>query len=131
MALDADVKRLATGKNFGVLTTLGSDGMPKTQLMWVDTDDDHVLVNTEVHRAKYRDVQRDPRATVTIWNGENPYQYVEVRGRVAGEVRGAEARSHIDSLAKRYMEADTYPNPIESERVILRIQPERVRKFNV
>ena len=35
-------------------------------LDWVDADDDHVLINTEVHRAKFKAVERDPRVTVTI-----------------------------------------------------------------
>ena len=48
--------------------------------MWVDADDDHVLINTEVHRAKFKAVERDPRVTVMIWERENPYSYVEVRG---------------------------------------------------
>jgi PPOX class probable F420-dependent enzyme len=128
MTIDADLKGLATGKNFGALTTLMPDGQPQTQVMWVDADDEHVLINTEVHRQKYKNVDRDPRVTVTVWNAANPYQYVEVRGTVTAEVRGDEARAHIDACAKRYMGVDDYPNPIQSERVILRITPERTNK---
>ena len=51
--------------------------------MWVDATDDHLLINTEVHRAKYRAVEANPNVTVTVWNAENPYQYGEVRGTVA------------------------------------------------
>lgn len=125
MALDPRLTELATGANFAALTTLFEDGSPQTQVMWVDADDEHVLVNTEVHRAKFRNVQRDPRVTVTIWDRENPYAYVEVRGRVTDTVGGDEARDHIDACAQRYMGKD-YPNPIQSERVILRITPDRV-----
>jgi PPOX class probable F420-dependent enzyme len=128
MTIDADLKALATGKNFAALTTLMADGQPQTQVMWVDADDEHVLINTEVHRQKYKNVERDPRVTVTVWNANNPYQYVEVRGTVAETVRGDEARAHIDACAKRYMGVDDYPNPIQSERVILRITPERTNK---
>lgn len=83
MLLDDDVRELATGRNFAALTTLLDDGTPQTHIMWVDADDEHIIVNTEVHRAKYRNLQRDPRATVTIWDREDPYRYVEVRGRSA------------------------------------------------
>jgi hypothetical protein len=79
-----------------------------------------------VHRAKYRAVEADPNVTVTVWNAENPYQYGEVRGRVVSEVRGEQARAHIDSLAQKYTGAD-YTNVIQSERVILQIAPERQR----
>ena len=125
MALDPRLTELATGANFAALTTLFEDGSPQTQVMWVDADDEHVLVNTEVHRAKFRNVQRDPRVTVTIWDRENPYAYVEVRGRVTDTVGGDEARDHIDACAHRYMGKD-YPNPVQSERVILRIAPDRI-----
>ena len=50
-------------------------------------------MNTEVHRQKYKNVERDHRVTLTVWNDQNPYQYVEVRGRVTGEVRGHDART--------------------------------------
>ena len=128
MTIDADLKTLASGKNFAALTTLMPDGRPQTQIMWVDADDEHVLINTEIHRQKFKNVDRDPRVTVTVINAENPYQYVEVRGSVSGTVGGDEARSHIDALAKRYMGVDSYPNPIQTERVIVRIAPERVNK---
>ena len=95
-----------------------------THVMWVHADDEHVLVNTEVHRQKYKNVQRDPRVTITIMDRENPYGFVEVRGRVVDEVRGPAARSDIDDLSQKYMGAP-YGTEIESERVILKIQPER------
>lgn len=94
--------------------------------MWVDADDDHVLINTEVHRAKYRAVTADPRVTVAVWDTANPYRYGEVRGRVVAEVRGQEARDHIDALSQKYMGSD-YAGAIESERVILKIAPDRQR----
>ena len=59
--IDLCVKELATAEDFGVLTTLFGDGHPETQIMWVDADDEHVSINTEVHRQGLKDVQRDPR----------------------------------------------------------------------
>jgi PPOX class probable F420-dependent enzyme len=130
MALDPDLKALAQGKNFAVLTTLLADGQPQTQVMWVGADDEHVLINTEVHRAKYQHVQRDPRVTVTVMDASNPYAYAEVRGRVVGEVRGDAARAQIDELAQKYMGTD-YQGEIQSERVILQIAPDKVIKHNL
>lgn len=130
MTIDADLKNLATAKNFAALTTLSADGQPRTHVMWVDADDEHVLINTEVHRAKFKDIERDPRVTITVINGENPYQYVEVRGRVAETVRGDEARAHIDALSRRYTGND-YGAQIQSERAIVRITPEKLHKNNL
>lgn len=122
--LHEKTRDLAAGPNFATISTLMPDGTPQTHVMWVDADGEHVLVNTEVHRTKYRNLARDPRATVTILDREDPYSYVEVRGRLVSEVRGPQARDHIDELSRKYLGRD-YPNPITSERVILVIRPER------
>jgi PPOX class probable F420-dependent enzyme len=124
--IDPTVKDLATGKNFAALTTLFGDGHPQTQIMWVDADDEHVLINTEVHRQKYKNVHRDPRVTVTVFDAANPYHYAEVRGRVVEEVRGEDARAHIDHLSQKYT-GGPYTNPIQSERVLLKIAPDSQR----
>lgn len=118
------VTALCRDKNFAALTTLFPSGQPQTNVMWVDCDDEHVLINTEVHRAKFTNVEGDPRVTVTIWDVANPYSYVEVRGRVVETVRGPEARADIDRLAQKYTGKD-YANEVTSERVILKIAPER------
>ena len=92
--LDPAIRDLASvGKNFGTIAVRLPNGQILSQLMWVDAIDDQLLINTEVHRAKYKAVQQHPEVTVTIWDAENPYRYAEVRGRVVGEVRGDEARS--------------------------------------
>jgi PPOX class probable F420-dependent enzyme len=123
--LDDAVRALASGPNFAALTTLMASGQPQTHVMWVGCDDDHVLINTEVHRQKYRNVARDPRVTVAIIDVTNPYSYAEVRGRVVETVTGDEARAHIDELSVKYT-GKPYANPVQSERVILRIAPDRV-----
>lgn len=127
MPLDEDVHTLATGPNFAAFTTLFDDGQPQTQIMWVDADDDHLLVNTELHRAKFGNVEHDPRVTVTIWDADDAYRYAEVRGRVTDVVRGPEARAHIDACSQRYL-GKPYPNEIVSERAILRITPDRIHR---
>jgi hypothetical protein len=65
--------------------------------------------------------------SVTIVDAGDPYRYVEVRGRVVGTVRGPEAREHIDKLSQKYHGRPYDPSMIQSERVILRIAPERQR----
>jgi PPOX class probable F420-dependent enzyme len=124
--LDSRAKALAQGKNFAALTTLLPSGQPMTQVMWVDANDEHVLINTEVGRQKFANVRHDPRVTVTIIDAANPYHYVEVRGRVVDSVTGPVARQHIDELSDKYT-GGPYANAIESERVVLHVAPERVR----
>ena len=124
--VDEEVKTLARAQNFAAFTTTLPGGQPMTHVMWIDADDDHLLINTETHRQKYRNVQHDPRVTVAIIDAANPYHYAEVRGRVVGEVTGAAARAHIDELSEKYLGAP-YGSPVTSERVILQIAPERQR----
>ena len=124
--LEPAIRDLAKGKNFAALTTLGPTGYPQTQVMWVDADDDHVLINTEIERQKAVNVRKDPRVAVMIWDAENAYKYAEIRGNVVDIVRGDRARAHIDELSRKYLDKD-YASPIGSERVILVIEPTRQR----
>ncbi|MCY3540238.1 MAG: TIGR03618 family F420-dependent PPOX class oxidoreductase [bacterium] len=127
--LDEIVLKLARGPNFASLATMMPNGEMQVHMMWVDADDDHVLINTEIHRPKYQNLMRDGRATVMIPERGNPWHFVEIRGEVAGTVTGPEARSHIDALAHKYLGMDSYPNPITTERVIVKIAPRRVVMF--
>ena len=122
--IEDGVRELAQGKNFAALTTLLPGGQPQTHVMWVDCDDSHILINTEVHRRKFKNVESDPRVTVAIWNAENPYSFAEVRGRVVETVTGDAALASINALANKYTGADYAPE-IQSERVILKIAPDR------
>ena len=125
--LEEGVRQLAKERNFAVLTTLLPDGQLMSHVMWVDCDDEHVVINTETHRQKVKNIRRDPRVTVTIWDAGDPYRYAEVRGEVVETVAGPEARAHIDELSMKY-NGHEYRNQIQSERLILRIKPLRQRR---
>ena len=127
MVIDERVRELAQQDNFGTLTTLLRDGTPSTHVMWVDADDEHMLINTEIGRAKFRNVQRDPRVAVVVINKNDPYEYAEVRGRVVETVTGEAARRHIDELSVKYTGKPYDPKAIQTERVILKITPDRQR----
>jgi PPOX class probable F420-dependent enzyme len=124
--LEPAIRDIAQGKNFGTLSFHTPNGQIASHVMWVDADDDHVLINTEVHRLKYTAIVASPAVTVTIWDSNSPYNYAEVRGTFVSEVRGDEARAHIDALSKRYTGVP-YQGTIESERVIMKIEPIRQR----
>lgn len=126
MALDPDVVRLAEGANLATIVTLMPNGEPQAQLRWIDSDGEHLLVNTEPQRQAAKNLKRDPRCTVLIHTRDNDYDWAEVRGHVVEAVTGDEARAHIDALAQKYT-GDDYRMPIGAEgRVLFRIAPERV-----
>jgi PPOX class probable F420-dependent enzyme len=125
MPLDEDVIRLAKGKNLATVVTLMPSGQPQALFTWIDTDGEHVLVNTEPQRQKARNVARDPRITVLI-HGDNAYDWAEVRGHVVETVGGDEARRHIDELSQKYNGTE-YRNPIGPQgRVILKIAADKI-----
>jgi PPOX class probable F420-dependent enzyme len=128
--LDPVIKTLATEKNFAMLSFQLPNGQIGSHVMWIDADDEHLLINTEVHRAKYQAMTASPQVTVTIWNFDNAYQYAEVRGHVADEIRGDEARAHIDACSRRYTGVD-YQGEIKSERVVVKIAPDRQRTWGM
>jgi PPOX class probable F420-dependent enzyme len=117
---------LFTKRAFASLATLMPDGSPQVTPVWIDLDGDLVLVNTARGRQKDKNMRRDPRVAMAIIDPENPYRYLEIRGRVA-EITEEGADAHIDKMAKKYLGADKYPYRQPSEtRVIFKIQPERV-----
>ena len=129
--LDPDIKELASaGPNFGTVCLQLPSGAIASHVMWVDADDEHIMFNTEVHRAKFKALEAGSPVTMTVWKAENPYAYAEVRGHVAATIRGPEARAHIDALSQRYT-GHEYTNDIESERVIVKIAPDRQRSRNL
>ncbi len=126
MALDPDTVRLAQGANLATVVTLMPDGQPQALPTWVDSDGDNILINTEPQRQRGRNVARDPRITVLIQSGDNPWDWSEVRGHVASTIGGDQARAHIDILSNRYLGQD-YANPIGDQgRIILVVAPDKV-----
>lgn len=126
MPLDQDTIRLAKAKNLATVVTLMPDGQPQALLTWVDTDGEHLLVNTEPIRQRAKNVSRDPRITVLIHSAEDAWDWAEVRGRVVDTITGQPARDHIDELSRKYVGAD-YQRPIGPDgRIILKIAADKI-----
>ena len=113
-------------KAFAHLATLMNDGTPQVTPVWLDFTDGVIRVNTARGRVKDRNLKVGAPVALSIADPDNPYRYVQVRGKVTKETeQGADA--HIDSLAKKYLGEDKYPYRQEGEqRVIIRIDPEHV-----
>ena len=128
MAAQLDEKAVAVlkSKSFGHLATLNKDGSPQVTPVWVDTDGKHVIVNSEEKRLKVRNIKRDPRVSISLLNPDNPYEYIEIRGKVTSVTTEGGAAG-IDRLSKKYLGQDSYPyNQPTDVRVVITIQPERV-----
>lgn len=109
---------------FGNLATLMPDGHPQVTPVWCDFDGTYVLFNSARGRQKDRNVRRDPRVAIAIVDPQNPYRFLEIRGRVV-EMGEKGADEHIDHLAKKYLNVDKYPYRQPGEvRVIYKIKPE-------
>jgi PPOX class probable F420-dependent enzyme len=124
--IEGRVRELLEGPNFAAVATLREDGAPAVNIAWVDVDDDHVVLNSAEGRRWPQNLRRDPRATVTVVNRENPYEYAQIRGRLAEEDH-ERAEENVDRLARKYLGEETYPFRRPGERrVIFRIEPEQV-----
>ncbi len=123
-AIPEKYRDLFTKKAFASLATLMPDGRPQVTPVWCDIEGDLVIVNSAKGRQKDRNLRRDPRVSMAIIDPDNPYRYLELRGRVV-EITEQGASAHIDKMAKKYLGVDKYPyaNPNET-RVIFKIQPE-------
>ena len=123
---DENIVRLFEARNFAFLATVKKDGSPQVTPTWIDRDNDTILINTAKGRVKQENVSRDPRVSISLVDDRNPYSMVTITGKVIEQTTEG-ADEHIDKLARRYLNADRYPNhSADVKRVILKIKPERI-----
>jgi PPOX class probable F420-dependent enzyme len=124
---DEPVRELLAAPNYAVVSTHNSDGSILSTVVWADTEDGTLAINSAIGRRWPTNLQRDPQATVLIYESGNPYNYVEVRGRTRA-IEGEEADEHINRLTKKYINQDEYPFRQPGERRIkFLLEPEHVR----
>ena len=110
-------------KAFANLATLMPDGSPQVTPVWFDYKDGVIRVNTAKGRVKARNMKEGAQVALAIMDPDNPYRYVQVRGRVK-RVAEQNADAHIDTLAKKYLGKDKYPWARPGDvRVIYEIEP--------
>ena len=111
-------------RSFAFLATIMPDGSPQLTVTWVDTDGTHILINSAEGRIKDRNLQAHPRVAVCIPDPNDPYRYIQIRGRVVARThKGAD--EHIDLLNRRYLGVPFTPVPGQV-RVIYKILPEHI-----
>ena len=126
MKLTDDVLDLLRQPSLCYIATTMPDGSPQLTQTWVDTDGEHVLINSVLTHVKTKNIQRDPRVAVTVTDSKDLHRYVQIRGRVL-EVRTEGATEHIEELAQRYL-GTSYPwyGGRDQVRVLFVIEPERI-----
>jgi PPOX class probable F420-dependent enzyme len=125
-AIPDQYRDLFSKRAFASLATLMPDGRPQVTPVWTDLEGDYVIFNSAKGRQKDKNVRRDPRVAMAIIDPDNPYRYLEIRGRVV-EIDEAGADASIDKLAKKYLGVDKYPYGQPGDvRVVYKIRPEHV-----
>jgi PPOX class probable F420-dependent enzyme len=120
--LTAEARAKLEGRNFGYLAV--EDGSPHVSPVWVDTDGEYILVNTARGRVKERAMQKGARVALSIAEHDDPYDHVDIRGRVVRRVEGDEAVEHINALARKYRGPDsTFTLRPGERRVKILIEP--------
>ncbi|MCC6718387.1 MAG: PPOX class F420-dependent oxidoreductase [Acetobacteraceae bacterium] len=117
---------LSNPRAFAHLATVNADGAPQVTPVWFDVRDGKVRVNSARGRVKSRNMHEGARVALSIPDPDNAYRYMQIRGKV---VRASEqgGDAHIDALAKKYLDRDSYPFRREGEvRVIFEIEPTSV-----
>ena len=124
--LSEDLLALLRQPSTCYIATLMADGSPQMTQTWVDTDGEHVIINSVQGYVKLKNIARDPRVAVAISAPENPTRYFQVRGRVV-DVTTDGAADHIEMLSQKYL-GTPYPwfGGRDQVRVIIVIEPEKV-----
>jgi PPOX class probable F420-dependent enzyme len=126
--LEGRAKELVQDKNFAHVSVPRADGSIQTVVVWADADDEgRVVLNSAEGRDWPRNLRRAGQATVSIANHANPYEYVVLVGKIDADTT-EDGDAVIDALAKKYLDADSYPFRKEGEqRVTFRLMPEKVQ----
>ena len=120
-------KALFDGKNFPVVATINADGSVQTSVVWAKRDGDAVLFATVRGRLKERNMRRDPRVSLSVFDLENPLRYVEIRGRA--EITEEGGRELINELSHKYDGKDFRTEPPEVVRVVVRVVPDKITGY--
>ncbi|MGC0371086.1 PPOX class F420-dependent oxidoreductase [Microbacterium sp. SLBN-111] len=119
------LRDLLENPNYGALGTVRPDGTVQVNPMWFEFDGEHVLFTHTTTRQKYRNLQANPSMSFMVFDPEQPYRYIEVRGRLVDEVPDPEGAFYV-RLGQRYGNAGQQPPPDRGNRVILKMSVEKV-----
>jgi PPOX class probable F420-dependent enzyme len=122
--LPEPAKRLLDTDTFATLATVNPNGSPQSSVIWVTRDGDDVVFSTVLGRRKTLNMQREPRVSLTMFDPENPYRYVEIRGTVTMTEQGGPEL--IQRLSQRYDGRPFTEGSPANVRVVCRLTPSKV-----
>ena len=125
--LNDETVRLLDGRHYAVLATINPDGGPQTSAMWVGRDGDAVVMSTVAGRRKHRNLVREPRASITILDSDDPENYVELRGRVT--ITEDVGREVDTRLSWKYDGRDPDPDAPGAVRLVLRMAVDKATGY--
>lgn len=128
VAFDYSVRALLDGKNFAGVATLGPDGAPQNSVVWIKREGDTVLFSSTEGRQKVRNLRRDPRVSLTVFDLANPYHSAEIRG--VAEILPDEGTRLPHELSHKYLGIDPPDEKDDEVRVIIKIVPRKVVAFS-
>ncbi|MEU6719907.1 PPOX class F420-dependent oxidoreductase [Nonomuraea sp. NPDC046802] len=129
ITFDEDTYALLDGMNFATVATLNPDGGPQTSVVWVLREGDTVLFSSTAGRRKTRNLARDPRISLTVFDTGNPYHSVEIRG--TAEVTEDRDRALQLAVSHKYLGQDPPADPEGTVRVVVRVIPDKIHSFSV
>jgi PPOX class probable F420-dependent enzyme len=118
---------LLDGKNYAILATINPDGSPQTSVLWVGRDGNDLLFSTVAGRVKHRNMERDPRVSVTVLDSADPENYVELRGRVS--MTPDVGRALDTRLSWKYDGRDPGEDRPGAVRIVVRMVVEKVTGY--
>jgi PPOX class probable F420-dependent enzyme len=118
---------LLDGKNYAILATINPDGSPQTSVLWVGRDGNDLLFSTVAGRVKHRNMERDPRVSVSVLDSADPENYVELRGRVS--MTPDVGRALDTRLSWKYDGRDPGEDRPGAVRVVVRMVVEKVTGY--
>jgi PPOX class probable F420-dependent enzyme len=125
VALSPEVKHFIDRPNFAHLATLMSDGSPQSVPVWVGREGDRIVICTGEDSLKAKNTRRDPRVALSIVDFANPYEEIQIRGRVV-ERRPDPDLAVMDPISHKYT-GEPFPFRSPEGRVALIIEVEKVR----
>lgn len=101
-SLSPDSKKLIDRPNFAHLATLMPDGSPLSTPVWIGREGDNIVICTGQNSLKGKNMRRDPRVALSIVDFDNPYEELQIRGRVI-ERRPDPELKMMDQISQKYI----------------------------
>jgi PPOX class probable F420-dependent enzyme len=128
MKLNESIRSMLDGRNFATVSTLNPDGGPQASVVWVMRDDDKVLFTVTSTKQKARNLARDPRVSVTIFDLANPYHSVELRG--TAKLTEDPDKTLSKKLSQKYLDEDPPNESPDEVRLIVSVTADKITEFS-